>query len=334
MTRSSSLPRRSIAVVTLQNFNMFPTTGFLDPFRAANYLSRDYRFDWCFISEHGGDVTASNGMVITDTMALGDFSRSADLVVISASWTPEDFASPGLLAWLRWQARLGAMIGGIDTGAFIMGYAGLLNGHAAAIHFEHHASFNEIFPEENLAPSSVNIDQQRFSSAGGAAATDLGLALLARFEQPETAKNAADYLYHADPGSGRHASMTEPQQNHPVRQGDLPRKLHDVIRQMEENRENVLAIEAFAARVRLSQRQLERLFKTHLQTTPVRYYLRLRLEHARGMVTQTSMPMIEIAVACGFTSQEHFSRSYRKIFGIAPSTDRQVSRIPFQLREG
>jgi len=70
-----------------------------------------------------------------------------------------------------------------------------------------------------------------------------------------------------------------------------------------------------------------------LQTTPVRYYLHLRLDYARRMVTQTSMPMIEIAVACGFTSQEHFSRSYRKAFGLAPSADRQVSRIPFQLRD-
>ena len=85
---------------------------------------------------------------------------------------------------------------------------------------------------------------------------------------------------------------------------------------MRGQRENVLAIEAFAARVRLSQRQLERQFKTHLKTTPVKFYLKLRLDYARSMVTQTNLSMIEIAVACGFTSQEHFSRSYRKALAL------------------
>lgn len=325
MTAEPRLARRSIAVLTLPNFNMMATTGFLDPFRAANYLSRDYRYDWAFIGLQGGTVTASNGMAISGTLALESFSRSVDLVVISASWTPEDFASPRLLSWLRWQERQGTMIGGIDTGAFIMGYGGLLDGHAAALHFEHHASFEEIFPYAMLSPSPYSIDRRRFSSAGGTAATDLGLALLSQLDQPSLASDAAEYLYHR-------SRIPQDQQNPPIDHTRLPKKLHDVIRQMEENRENVLAIEAFAARVRLSQRQLERLFKKHLQTTPVRYYLHLRLDYARRMVTQTSMPMIEIAVACGFTSQEHFSRSYRNLFGIAPSADRQVSRVPFQLR--
>ena len=155
-------------------------------------------------------------------------------------------------------------------------------------------------------------------------------------ETPEQAREAAAYLYHQtdDRSDGRDATGTATglPENVPVLQY-LPPKLQEVIRLMRGQRENVLAIEAFAARVRLSQRQLERQFKTHLKTTPVKFYLKLRLDYARSMVTQTNLSMIEIAVACGFTSQEHFSRSYRKAFGLAPSADRQVSRIPFQLRD-
>ena len=326
-----------IAMLTLPNFNMLATTGFLDPFRAANYLNRGYFYDWQFVSPHGGAVVASNGMVIAGTEAISQHEKPADIVVISASWTPEEFASPAILAWLRRQERRGAMLGGIDTGAFILGYGGLLNNHAASVHFEHHASFREIFPAETLSPLPFSIDARRFSSAGGTAATDLGLGLLAMLETPEQAREAAAYLYHqtddrSDGAGDATGTATGLPETVPVLQY-LPPKLQEVIRLMRGQRENVLAIEAFAARVRLSQRQLERQFKTHLKTTPVKFYLKLRLDYARSMVTQTNLSMIEIAVACGFTSQEHFSRSYRKAFGLAPSADRQVSRIPFQLRD-
>ena len=167
-----------------------------------------------------------------------------------------------------------------------------------------------------LWPSPYSIDRRRFQRAGGTAATDLGLLCPAEpADQPSLASDAAEYLYHR-------SRILQDQQNPPIDHTKLPKKLHDVIRQMEENRENVLAIEAFAARVRLSQRQLERLFKKHLQTTPVRYYLHLRLDYARRMVTQTSMPMIEIAVACGFTSQEHFFFAQLP----QPFRDRTISR--------
>ena len=157
-----------IAMLTLPNFNMLATTGFLDPFRAANYLNRGYLYDWQFVSPMAGAVVASNGMVIAGTEAISQHEKPADIVVISASWTPEEFASPAILAWLRRQERRGAMLGGIDTGAFILGYGGLLNNHAASVHFEHHASFREIFPAETLSPLPFSIDACS-SAAGGTA---------------------------------------------------------------------------------------------------------------------------------------------------------------------
>lgn len=332
-------PHQTIAVLAMPGFNMLATTAFLDPFRAMNYLQRQHRYDWHIVSPEGGDVTASNGMAMTGTEAVSNHMSDVDMIVVSASWTPEAFASPPVLAWLRRQERRGAMIGGIDTGAFVLAYGGLLGGHLAAVHFEHHASFLEIFSSEKLSQEAFSLDHNRFSSAGGTAATDLALALLSRLDGPAAAREAARYLYHhsfADrpemmpPQEANTAALqTTGGQSLPPH---LPQKLEDVIRMMEDHLENVLAIEVFAARVRLSQRQLERYFKAHLNTTPVKYYLQRRLNHARSMVTQTSLPMIEVAMASGFTSQEHFSRSYRKAFGVAPSADRQISRVPFQMR--
>ena len=70
------------------------------------------------------------------------------------------------------------------------------------------------------------------------------------------------------------------------------------------------------------RRQIERLFKRHLNCVPKRYYLQMRLRRARELLLQTSMPIIDITTACGFQSPPHFSRCYRAQFGCPPSAER------------
>lgn len=52
--------------------------------------------------------------------------------------------------------------------------------------------------------------------------------------------------------------------------------------------------------------------------SPVRYYKTLRLEKARLLLTQSSMPVLNVAVACGFISSSHFSKSYRSANRVSP----------------
>ncbi|MDH3316333.1 MAG: helix-turn-helix domain-containing protein, partial [Gammaproteobacteria bacterium] len=88
---------------------------------------------------------------------------------------------------------------------------------------------------------------------------------------------------------------------------------------MKRKLENPLPLTAVAREVGLSQRHLERLFRDHTGVTAVQYYLGSRLDRARGLVTQTEMPLMAVAVACGFSSQEYFARVYRRRFGLQPS---------------
>jgi transcriptional regulator GlxA family with amidase domain len=92
---------------------------------------------------------------------------------------------------------------------------------------------------------------------------------------------------------------------------------------MEANIENPLSLERIASETALSRRQIERLFKRHLNQVPKRYYLELRLKRARELLLQTAMPVMDITTACGFQSPPHFSKCYRKQFGHPPSAERQ-----------
>ena len=96
---------------------------------------------------------------------------------------------------------------------------------------------------------------------------------------------------------------------------------------MEQHIEKPLSLDEIAAATGLSRRQIERLFKRHLNCVPKRYYLEMRLRRARELLLQTSMPIIDITTACGFQSPPHFSRCYRAQFGCPPSAERQPHRL-------
>jgi AraC family carnitine catabolism transcriptional activator len=102
-----------------------------------------------------------------------------------------------------------------------------------------------------------------------------------------------------------------------------------VIRLMEENLETPLSPDEIAASVGLAPRRLERLFRRKLNDSPMRYYLKIRLQAARNLLFYSDVPIQNIALSCGFSGAEVFSRSFRSHFGQSPrefrsnySTDR------------
>ena len=97
---------------------------------------------------------------------------------------------------------------------------------------------------------------------------------------------------------------------------------------MEENLTTNLSIRDIAEQSLVSQRELERLFVKELSTTPKKYYRKLRLEHARQLLHQTELSVLEVSLACGFSSAAYLSAIYKQEFGIQPSKDRGLLQAP------
>ena len=100
-------------------------------------------------------------------------------------------------------------------------------------------------------------------------------------------------------------------------------KLLAVVKRMEDTVETPLSCAELAVQAGVSTRQLERLFAKYLGHSPTRHYLSVRLERARFLLLQTSMPILSVAMACGFVSASHFSKSYSEHFGCTPSAERR-----------
>jgi AraC family carnitine catabolism transcriptional activator len=328
MADTDTPPTRLLLIVT-PHFNMAATAGFIDPFRAANYLDGAARFTWDIASATGGACLASNGMSI-DTASLADLRGAArDMVLVSSSWTPEAHFTPQLSSALwRW-ARGGATLGGIDTGAFLLAQAGLLEGRRATVHYEHMDAFTERFPECILSEDLYVLGGDRISCAGGAASMDFALQIIRMARGDALANAAARYLFHGavrPPGTAQNGAPVEPLGT------TAPNAVKRAIALMEKNLETPLPIAQICAAVGISHRQLNRLFAAYVRKTPALYYRDIRLDRARGLVTQTELAMAQVAVASGFGSQVHFSRAYRARFGLPPSADRIEGRVPFEYR--
>lgn len=320
-------PMTRVLVVVAPGFNLAATMGFIDPFRAANYLDGTLYFKWDFVSEDGGYCIASNGAGI-NTVALGDVD-AADIVVVSTSWTPEKHVTQKTGNALRHWARSGATLGGLDTGAFILAWAGLLKGRRATVHYEHIDAFQELYPDVNVVENLFVLDGNRISCCGGNASVDFGLQIVKGVCGSALANAAARYIFH-DRLRGP-SDLQQPQHSEPLG-STVPAKLRAAIQEMEANLENPIPVPEICKKAGISHRQLDRLFGTYIKKTPALYYRDIRLDRARGLVTQTELPIAEVAVASGFASQVHFSRAYKERFGLPPTRDRVDGRVPFEFR--
>ncbi len=315
-----------ISVLVTPYFNLAATTAFIDPFRVANYLSGKALYSWSFASLGGGPVAASNGMTVETARA----TRTApQFGVVSSSWTPEAVQGRDMSDLLSAWARGGARMIGLDTGAFVLAGAGLLKGRRATVHYEHIDALAELYPDTQVTEALYEVDGARLTCAGGTACTDLALELVRDAQGAGLANRVARYVFHhtmRGPETTQNPARAEP--FGPT----APRAVRRAIDVMEAHLEAPLTVPQVCAAVGVSQRQLGRLFREHVRKSPVQYYRDIRLDRARGLVTQTDLRLSEIAVAAGFSSQVHFARAYHARFGLPPIKDRTEGRVPFEFR--
>lgn len=316
-------------MLVLPAFNGMSALAFIDPFRAANYLQGEKLYDWEYLSLEKEEVMASNCLVVGDCTPFDKVKSQFDLLVINASWTPEKFSNSTLQTHLRIHANKGTTLVGIDTGAFVMASAGLMKGYHAAVHYEHIASFTESYPKTIAESVLYVIDRNRLTCCGGIASVDLALEIIRQQQSPDLAIAAAQYIFSDSPRPGN----TEQFKVGNERIGQtIPATLRETILLMETNLEEPLRLSKISEYTNTSLRKLERMFHKYTGSTPIGYYISVRLNHAHSLITQTDLSVAEIAGACGFSSSEQFGRAYKKKFNIVPSKDRSRGRVPFQYR--
>lgn len=322
------VPRR-IGFLLIPGFAVLSYAGAMEPYRAANELAEEQLYTWRHVSPHGKPVMASNGLAFLPDQGIEKPCEVDDLFVC-AGGNPTEFEDPATFAWLRAQAARGIRIGGVAGGPEILARAGLLQGYRCTAHWEYIPAMQERFPELLLTRSLFEIDRERCTCSGGTAALDMSVALIEAEHGRPLAHGVAEWFLHTRPRAADEPQRMSLRERYEVGHPGLL----EVLAAMEEALEDPLPREELARRAGVSVRQLERLFRGYLGRSIGAHYLALRLENARRLLRQTSLSVLETALACGFTSAAHFSRAYRARFGNAPRSERAAPRRAEDVARG
>jgi transcriptional regulator GlxA family with amidase domain len=307
----------TVGFLLVPGFALMSYAAAVEPLRAANQISGRPLYTWWHAAPGGKPVAASNGVaVIPDSGS--DRVRDADMIFVCAGGNPATFADTATLAWLRRLARRGAVMGGISGGPYVLARAGLLDGHRATLHWEHLPAFREDFPQIDVVPSLFEIDGNRITCAGGVSALDMMVALIGHDHGHAMAASVSEWFLHTHIREG----MGPQRMDLKSRLGVADEKVLRTLRLMEASLETPVPRSTLARRAGVSLRQLERLFRRHFGRSIQAHYRSLRLDRARHLLRESSLPVLDVALATGFTSASQFSRAFRRAFDEPPSQTR------------
>ena len=324
--KSKITPTHQPAAVQAFNFVLLPQfslMGFvsaIEPLRVANRFNAA-SYHWRILSLDGNAVVASNGMTIQVDGAFNQLdAQSASWgIIVVAGFNPLQHSKKSLESLLRLAQQHGVILGAIDTGAFILAQAGVIGKNKITLHWEARTAFTEMFPKANVTDELYEISNERLFCAGGTASLDMMLALIERDHGRELATKVSEQFVlerMRKPSEHQRLATSERYHVHNI-------KVIKAVALMEQYIETPLALPQLANQLNISARQLERLFEQYLQQSPAQFYMQKRLERAQQLLAQTSLSVLEISIACGFSSVSHFSRTFSKHFDKSPSVSRK-----------
>ncbi len=308
-----------VGFLLLPEFSYFGLIAAVQPLFLANWRAGRARFSWLRLSLDGAEVRASNGSKVAVEAALSGRQQLDTLLVLACFDPKQHVGQPRLRSALKRAAAAGTEIGAVETGSEVLADAGLLDGHAAAIHWENLDGFRERYPHVNSREQLYTAERGRLTCAGGTTVIELMLHLVRRETGPVLAQEVAQEML---------LGPTRPAAQRQLHGGAGAECTADelvdaAIALMQRHLEEPLSADELARELQVSARHLRRHFRRFTGDTTAGYYLGLRLSRAHNLLEQTDLSVTEVALTSGFRSLEHFSRVYRSAFGCAPSLDRR-----------
>lgn len=270
--------------------------------------------------------TCGNGIPVSPDENVGS-NPSADIIILPEMWLGPDESLEGrhadIIAWIRRQYDEGANVYSACSGAIMLAETGLLDGRAATSHWGYKDLFRRQYPEVDFdpAPNLCYADRGgRIITAGGVTSWhDLALHIIARHANPgEALRIAKVYLlkWH-DEGDLPYASLVN----------RLPHN-DAIVRNcegwLEEHFRDADAIARLTERCDVSERTLKRRFKAATGSSLIDYLQNLRVEEAKRLLENSTLPIEEISELTGYSDASFFRRLFKRLTGLTPGKYRRM----------
>lgn len=313
---------QTIAFILFPGFSLLTLAAFLEPLKSANQLLAGARYKWVIVGDQAS-LECSNGIRLTPDLSPEDFRREIsvgvrpDFVLLCCGRDYRKQSTHDSQTLIRHLVRRGIPIGGLGAGSWLMAEAGILEGKRCTVHWQEFAPFAETYPDVQLEDSLFVKDGQVYSCPGEFASFDFALSLV-RADFGDTPINSICDQLITDP-----YRLTDRQRiRFRLSPGPISAKIAKILEAMERNMEVRKPVSQLANECGMSARQMQRLFDKYLNTKPMQYYLEMRLERAKQLLTKTDLPIMSIALSCGFESASHFAKCFKDHYKTTPKVFR------------
>ncbi|MEU2058931.1 DJ-1/PfpI family protein [Streptomyces sp. NPDC013455] len=267
-------------------------------------------------------VTTSAGVRLLPDLTFAEVSRRAvDTLLVPGSVDSDEqgrvraVTDPDLVDWVKTLAGRARRIASVCVGAHLLAAAGLLDGKRATTHWSTARQLAAEHPAVKVDADPVYIrDGRVWTGAGVTACLDLSLALVAEDFGEAVALRVARQLvmYLKRPGGQSQFSV-------PLEPVSPTRRMAELRHFVTEHLAGPLTIADLARHAHVSERQLTRIFKTELGTTPAAYIEAARVEAARNRLETTDDTLDRIASGCGFGTTDTLIRAFRRTLDTTPT---------------
>jgi len=283
----------------------------IEPLRAARDLSGRQLFSWQLCSLDGNAITSSSRAAIAADLPLSRVGAT-DALILVAGYGIRNHLNQESAAAVRRKARGLPVVGGLDTGAWLLARIGLLAGRRATIHWMEKKEFAENFPEVRVTDAPYVVDGNIVTCGDAQSVLTWSLDLIGKHADEALRFDVANMF-----GGVQKSAEKTLARGLSGRMSDhgLPAALQRAIVVMRETAEQPLKLPDIADRVAVSERSLDRLFHRYLGMSAGQYYSQIRLSHARALALETNLSLYEIAFRTGFSSPSTLARAYRLKFG-------------------
>ncbi|WP_261720001.1 GlxA family transcriptional regulator [Streptomyces sp. FZ201] len=314
------MAQRTVLLILFDGVQSLDVTGPLEVFAGAE-LQAPGSYGIRTASLDGAPVRTSSGLTLAPDTSLAAAPAPHTLLVPGGQGTRSP--APALTDWLRRHGPHTPRLVSVCTGAILLAEAGLLDGRRVTTHWAYCDKLARDHPSVCVDPDPIYVrDGPVATSAGVTAGIDLALALVEEDLGRETALTVARHLVVFLRRPGNQAQFSAQLAAQTARREPL----RDIQQWITEHPAADLGVETLAARAGLSPRHFARAFRAETGTTPGRYVDRVRLEHARRLLEDTTSGIEEVARASGYGTPEAMRRAFLRTLGTAPTEYRRRFR--------
>ncbi|MBA1292576.1 GlxA family transcriptional regulator [Pseudomonas lurida] len=312
---------KTVAMALFPDFLLLDMAGPLEVFSIANrYLPPTQHYRILTLGTEPGPLRASNGVMVQADLLLEQADDAYDLLLVPGGPGAYNECHPALLPWLRAAVPRARRYGSICTGAFVLGYAGLLDGHRVTTHWHYTERLIKAFPEAIVETDRIYLQDGRLITSGGVTAgIDLALSVVAQDHGKQVAVEVAKVLLVVMKRQGGQAQFSPMTSAVAPQETPITRVQNHVLAHLEQS----FTIESMAALAGMSARHFARLFAKDVQMTPMAFLQGARIDRARHLLETTELPLKTVAFHAGFGSVRHMRFLFSEKLGLTPTQYRQ-----------